>query len=70
MNLDKYKFNANELIHLAHKISARGIEQEEAKIIAIMEIPGPSDKKRIQSLLGLINYVAKFYLNYQKLQVC
>ena len=60
MNLDKCKFNADELIYLGHKISARGIEPDDAKIKAIMEMPEPSDKKGIQRLLGLINYVAKF----------
>ena len=60
MNLDKCKFNADKLIYLGHEISARGIEPDDAKIKAIMEMSEPSDKKGIQNLLGLINYVAKF----------
>ena len=60
MNLDKCKFNADKLIYLRHKISARGIEPDDAKIKAIMEMSEPSDKKGTQNLLGLINYVAKF----------
>ena len=60
MNLDKCKFNADKLIYLGHKISARGIEPDDAKIKAIMEMSEPSDKTGIQNLLGLINYVAKF----------
>ena len=60
MKLNKCKFNANELIHDGLKISARGIEPEETKIKAIMEMPEPSDNEGIQRLLGLINYVAKF----------
>ena len=63
MNLGKCKFNANKLIYLGHKISERGIEPDDAKIKAIMEMPKPSDKKRTQRLLGLINYVAKFLPN-------
>ena len=60
MNLNKCKFNANELIYLDHKISATGIKSDDAKIKAIMEMPEPTDKKGIQRLPGLINYVAKF----------
>ena len=60
MNLDKCKFNADELIYLSQKISVRGIEPDDAKIKAIMEMPEPSDNKGIQRLLRLINYVAKF----------
>ena len=60
MNFDKYKFNADELIYLGHKISARPIEPGDAKIKAIMVMPEQSDKKGIQRLLGLINYVVKF----------
>ena len=62
----KCKFNADELIYLGRKISARGIEPDHAKIKAVMEMPEPSDKKEIQRLLGFFNYVAE---NYQKLQV-
>ena len=62
----KCKFNADELMYLSHKTSARGIELDHAKIKAIMEMPEPSDKKEIQRLLGFFNYVAE---NYQKLQV-
>ena len=60
MNLDKCRFNADQLIYLGHKISARGIEPGDAKIKAKMEMPEQSDKKGIQRLLGLINYVVKF----------
>ena len=60
MNLDKCKFNANELVYLGHKISAKGIEPHDAKVKAIMEMPEPTNKKAVQRILGLINYVAKF----------
>ena len=51
MSLDKCKFNLNELIYLGHKISARGIEQDDGKIKAIMEMPEPTDTKGIQDFL-------------------
>ena len=43
MNLDKCKFNADELIYLGHNISVRGNEPDDAKIKAIMEMPKPFD---------------------------
>ena len=60
-NLEKCKFNTDELIYLGHKISARGIEPDDAKIKAIMKMLEPSDNKGVQRRLGLINYVAKFF---------
>ena len=45
MNLDKCKFNVDELICLGCKISARGIEPGDTKIKVIMK---PTDKKGIQ----------------------
>ena len=45
MKLDKCKFNTDELIYLGHKISARGIEPDDAKINAIMETQEPTDNK-------------------------
>lgn len=49
----------DELIYLGHKVSTIGIEQDDAKMKAIMGTPEPSDKKGIQRLLGLISYVVK-----------
>ena len=60
MDLDKCKFNADELVYLGHKISAKGIEPHDAKVKGIMELPEPTNKKAVQGILGLINYVAKF----------
>ena len=51
MNFDKCKFNTDELIYLGHKISARGIKPDDAKIKAIMEMPKPNDKKEHKDLL-------------------
>ena len=50
MNLDKCKFNVDELICLGCKISARGIEPDDNKIKVIMKVSEPTDKKGIQKL--------------------
>jgi len=60
MNLDKCKFKADDLIYIGHKISARGIQPDESKVKAITEMPEPTDKKGVQRILGMVNYVAKF----------
>ena len=57
VNLGKCKFNADKLIYLGHKITR--IEPDDAKMIGIMEMPEPSDKKGIQRVLGLIDCVTK-----------
>ena len=47
-------------MYLGHKILAKGVEPHDAKVKAIMEMPEPTDKKAVQRITGLINYVAKF----------
>ena len=63
MNINKCKFKEKELTYLGHKLSADGIHADETKIKAICEMQMPTDKKGIQRLLGMVNYVAKFLPN-------
>ena len=57
--LGQMPIQCDELIYLGHKVSTIGIEQDDAKMKAIMGTPEPSDKKGIQRLFGLISYVVK-----------
>ena len=52
MNLYKCKLNANELVYLGHKISAKGVEPHDAKVKAIMKMLEPTDKKAVKRILG------------------
>ena len=59
----KCQFRSDELTYLGHTISKDGINADDNKIRAITEMPMPEDKKAVQDLLGMINYVRKFIPN-------
>ena len=63
LNYDKCAFRVPKVTYLGHIISSDGISPDTTKIKAIMEMPLPTDKKDIQRLLGMVNYVAKFLPN-------
>ena len=67
LNVEKCKFKETELIYLGQKLTVNGTEPDENKIISILKMPKPEDKKDVQRLLGLINYVGKFIPNLSEL---
>ena len=52
LNWEKFHFMVQEGIVLGHRISARGIEVDRAKIESIEKLPPPSSVKWIRSFLG------------------
>lgn len=63
LNKDKCKFNVSEETYLGHTISANGVAPDKEKVRAIAEMPPPDDKKGVERLLGVVNYVVKFIPN-------
>ena len=57
LNWEKCHFMVQESIVLGHRISAKGIEVDRAKIEVIEKLPLPSSVKAVRSILGH----AKFY---------
>ena len=60
LNKDKCRFNVPEVTYLGHTISADGVAPDKEKVRAISEMPPPDDKKGVERLLGVVNYVGKF----------
>ena len=56
LNWEKYHFMVQEGIVLGHRISARGIEVDKAKIEVIEKLPPPSSVKSIRSFLGHVGF--------------
>ena len=52
LNWEKFHFMVQEGIVLGHRISARGIEVDRAKIESIEKLPPPSSVKWIRSFFG------------------
>ncbi|XP_055700122.1 uncharacterized protein K02A2.6-like [Phlebotomus papatasi] len=60
LNGDKCIFRASEIVFLGHKISERGINLAEDKMISIKTFRAPQTKEEVRSFLGLVNYVGRF----------
>ena len=68
LNWEKFHFMVQEGIVLGHRISAREIEVDKAKIEAIEKLPPPSSVKGIRSFLatlGSIDASSKTFLRLQ-----
>jgi len=51
----KCEFVVTSIIYLGHKILPNGIMAHWAKIIAILEMPNPTDVHTLKSFIGLCN---------------
>jgi len=63
LNLEKCQFGLTEVCYVGHMLTSSGIKPDPEKVIAITEMPAPTDKKGIERLLGTVNYLAKFIPN-------
>ena len=64
LNWEKCHFLVQEGIVLGHRISARGIEVDRAKIEAIEKLPPPSSVKGIRSFLGHAGFYRRFIKDF------
>nr|XP_034824747.1 uncharacterized protein K02A2.6-like [Maniola hyperantus] len=65
-NFDKCKFCVQEIIFLGHKFNSNGMQPDDSKVKAILDMPYPSDRKALERFLGMVNYLSKFIPNYSE----
>ena len=67
LNSEKCNFMVQEGIVLGHRISARGIEVDRAKIEAIEKLPPPSSVKGIIRFLGHTGFYRRFIKDFSQI---
>ncbi len=67
INDDKSILKASQITFLGHKISADGISPDPELVRKIMDIEVPSNRKELNSFLGLANFFGRFIPDYSTL---
>ncbi|KAL1543963.1 hypothetical protein AAHA92_20873 [Salvia divinorum] len=67
LNWEKCHFMVRDEIVLGHKISAGGLEVDRAKIIAIEQLPPPTNEKGVRSFLGHAGFYKRFIREFSRI---
>ncbi|UYV81475.1 K02A2.6-like, partial [Cordylochernes scorpioides] len=67
LNKDKCEFEKTKIKFLGHIFTSDGIKTDEEKVKAIDNIKSPSNKKELQRLLGMVQYLHKFIPNLSEI---
>ena len=60
LNSSKLHLRKPEVRFMGHLITSKGLEPDPDKVKAVEEIPEPTTKQELKSLLGFVNYLSKF----------
>ncbi|KAI3362707.1 hypothetical protein L3Q82_001773 [Scortum barcoo] len=63
LNKNKCKFRVQEILFLADKLTAQGVQPDQEKIKAILNMPKPTDKTGVLCIMGMVNFMGKFIPN-------
>jgi len=63
----KCKILQEELVFLGHRVSAKGIARDDAKIQKVRDWPTPSSVTEVRAFLGLANHHAAFIRNFAEI---
>ena len=60
LNFEKLKLRQSEVKYMGHMFTADGLRADPEKISAVINMPQPKDRKGVQRILGLVNYLQRF----------
>jgi len=60
LNSSKINLRKSEVRFMGHLITKEGLQPDPEKVKAVKEMPKPTSKKELMSLLGFVNYLSKF----------
>lgn len=60
LNSEKLEVGVQQIEYFGHLITSEGLKPDPAKVQAITDMPPPSDRKELQTVLGMITYLSKF----------
>ena len=60
LNSSKLHLRKSEVRFIGHLITSKGLEPYPDKVKAVEEMPEPTTKQELKSLLGFVNYLSKF----------
>lgn len=63
LNADKLFVGLTEVPYFGHLLSVEGLKPDPSKISAIKEMEPPKNKGELETILGMVNYLAKFSPN-------
>ncbi len=64
IHLKKCEFVVTSVVYFRHKILPNGIMAHWAKVVAILEMPNPTDVHILKSFIGLCNYYKIYVQNF------
>ncbi|XP_026050672.1 uncharacterized protein K02A2.6-like [Astatotilapia calliptera] len=70
LNRDKCLFGVSEMTFLGDKVTSEGVEPDQSKVQAILDMPAPTDKKGVLRAMGMINFLGKFIPNLTSKTAC
>ena len=66
LNPQKCKFNVNKVPFVGHILTSEGVQCDQSKISAIINLAKPKDKTDLRRFFGMCNYVSKCIPNYSE----
>lgn len=67
LNEDKLEVGVTQVPYFGHIISSEGLKPDPSKVSAVKDMQPPRNKAELETVLGMINYLAKFAPNLSEI---